>query len=89
MASVIAFTEAKTKLSQLLDRVARGEEFVITRHNERVARLIPEKTTSREEVQGAIQKLRDLRRGLHVTTEEIIAWKNEGRRFVYEPHLHL
>jgi prevent-host-death family protein len=80
MASVIAFTEAKTKLSQLMDRVSRGEEFIITRHNERVARLVPAKRTSREEVQNAIHKLRDLRKGLHVTTEEIVAWKNEGRR---------
>jgi prevent-host-death family protein len=80
MASVIAFTEAKTKLSKLLDRVARGEEFIITRHDMRVARLIPAKKISNEEVKLAIQKLRALRKGVRVTTEEIAAWKNEGRR---------
>jgi prevent-host-death family protein len=80
MADVIAFTEAKTKLSELLDRVACGEEFVITRHDQRVARLIPAQKISREDVRLAIQKLREQRKGLRVTTEEIIAWKKEGRR---------
>ena len=80
MASIIAFTEAKAKLSQLIDRVTCGEEFIITRHAEQVARLIPAKKISREEVRVSIQKLRELRKGLRVTTEEFIAWKNEGRR---------
>lgn len=33
--------EAKTHLSQLLDRVARGEEIVIARAGRPVARLVP------------------------------------------------
>ena len=41
MASVTAF-EAKTRFGELLERVARGEEVVITRHDKPVARLIPE-----------------------------------------------
>jgi prevent-host-death family protein len=34
--------EAKTRLPALLDRVQRGEEIVITRHGQPVARLVPE-----------------------------------------------
>jgi prevent-host-death family protein len=37
----IALFEAKNKLSGLLDRVAQGEEFLITRHGLAVARLSP------------------------------------------------
>lgn len=33
--------EAKTHLPQLLERVARGEEFTITKHGKPVARLVP------------------------------------------------
>lgn len=33
--------EAKTTLSRLLERVAAGEEIVITRRGEEVARLVP------------------------------------------------
>ena len=40
MAEVGAF-EAKNTLRALLDRVAQGEEIVITRHGRPVARLVP------------------------------------------------
>ena len=40
MTTIGAF-EAKTKLSELLDRVERGEEIVITRHGKPAARLVP------------------------------------------------
>jgi prevent-host-death family protein len=40
MTTVGAF-EAKTKLSELLDRVERGEEIVITRRGKPAARLVP------------------------------------------------
>lgn len=33
--------EAKTKLSELVDRAAAGEEIVICRHGRPVARLVP------------------------------------------------
>jgi prevent-host-death family protein len=33
--------EAKTRLSQLLEQVARGEEIIITKHGVPVAALIP------------------------------------------------
>ena len=40
MESVGSF-EAKTHLPQLLERVAQGEEFTITKHGKPVARLVP------------------------------------------------
>ncbi len=40
MAEIGAF-EAKNTLGALLDRVAQGEEIVITRHGRPVARLVP------------------------------------------------
>ena len=40
MATVTAF-EAKTRFGELLDRVPKGEEVVITRHDKPVARLNP------------------------------------------------
>jgi prevent-host-death family protein len=39
--SVISIYEAKTHFSRLLDRVARGEEIVIARDGEPIARLVP------------------------------------------------
>jgi len=44
--------EAKTHLSRLLQRVAAGEEIVITRGGEPVARLVPIENGARKRVLG-------------------------------------
>lgn len=59
MGKVTAF-EAKTRFGELLDRVSRGEEVVITRHDRAVARLVPEGATRRDEVRRAVSGLREL-----------------------------
>ena len=41
MITISAF-EAKTRFGDLLERVSRGEEIVITKHQKPVARLVPE-----------------------------------------------
>ena len=60
MASVTAF-EAKTRFGKLLERVARGEEVVITKHEKPVARLVPEGHGSLTAVREAVAGLRELR----------------------------
>ena len=73
--------EAKTRLSELIARVEAGEEVVIARGNEPAARLAPlDDVAQRQRVIAEILALRDSARVKPVTTEEIIAWKNEGRR---------
>ena len=37
----IGIFEAKNRLSELIERASRGEEIVITRRGEQVARLLP------------------------------------------------
>lgn len=61
MATVTAF-EAKTRFGELLDRVSRGEEIVITRHEKPVARIIPEGRPALAVVRQAVNELRALRR---------------------------
>jgi prevent-host-death family protein len=85
MATVTAF-EAKTRFGELLDRVARGEEIVITKHDKPVARIIPEGRPSLAETQEAVSDLRTLRmamvkrRGFKpLTDKEIRNAINEGR----------
>ena len=60
MATVTAF-EAKTRFGDLLERVGRGEEIVITRHEKPVARIIPEGVRSLEQVRHAVSTLNQLR----------------------------
>lgn len=79
MITVGAF-EAKTHLSTLLDRVAGGEEVLITRHGKPVARLVSAGRIERERVDEAFEKLKALRQG---TTLGGLSWqalRDEGRR---------
>jgi len=61
MARVTAF-EAKTRFGELLERVSKGEEVVITRHDKAVARLIPEGAHRLDDVRRSVEGLRDLQR---------------------------
>ena len=79
MTTVGAF-EAKTHFSALLERVARGEEIVITRHGRPVARLFPAVADEDEKVERAIAALKSFRQG---ATLGGLSWKelrDEGRR---------
>jgi prevent-host-death family protein len=81
MASVGAF-EAKTHLSDLLDRVARGEKITITRHGVPAALLVPveereAKLTHREIVEG----MRALRKRVKPGKIGVRDMVQEGRRF--------
>lgn len=59
--NIVGAYEAKTKFSQLLERVAAGEEITITKHGNPVARLIPAQSIpSVESRKEAIQKMREL-----------------------------
>ncbi len=80
--ATIGLAEAKNKLSELIDRVERGEEITITRHDHAVARLIPAGPRNREEARRAAEALRALRarNPVKLTTDEILSLKNAGRR---------
>jgi prevent-host-death family protein len=74
--------EAKARLSELLERVESGETVAVTRDDRPVARLVPEAEARRRRVQETIVALRALRsRQQNVTVEEILAMRDEGRRF--------
>jgi len=76
----IALFEAKNKLSGLLDQVAIGEEFLITRHGKAVARLIPVKPAfDRAKARQAARMLLEASRGLSLGGISIKELVNEGR----------
>jgi prevent-host-death family protein len=86
METVSAF-EAKTRFGNILDRVAAGEEIVITRHDKAIARMIPEGSASRESIREAVLGMRALRakigrrKGFRpVTDAEMKSAIDEGRR---------
>ena len=73
--------EAKTHLSQLLDRVAQGETIAITRHGEPAALLVPVRPAARRvshaEIVAGLRQLRARVKPAKMTVREMV---EAGRR---------
>jgi prevent-host-death family protein len=84
MSKVTAF-EAKTRFGELLERVSRGEEVVITRHDKVVARLVPEGAQRLDEIRRAVSGLLELQRRIRrrskakLSDREVRSAIEEGR----------
>ncbi len=78
MITVGAF-EAKTHLSQLLDKVEQGEEVVITRRGKEVARLV--KAGPALKPKDALAVLREARKGVRLDGLRIRDLIDEGRKY--------
>lgn len=73
--------EAKTHLSELLEKVEAGEEITITKHGAPVAKLVPiKKAANAEERVAAIERIQMLGRGLSLGGLKIKDLVREGRR---------
>ena len=59
--STITALQAKLRFGELLERVSRGEEIVITKHSKPVARIVPEGRPALEQIREAVDGLRALR----------------------------
>jgi prevent-host-death family protein len=78
---VVGAYEAKTHLSELLEKVEAGEEITITKHGSPVARLVPVKrTATAAERAAAIRRMQQRSAGLSlgdITINQLLA---EGRK---------
>ena len=72
---------ARTGRPQLLARVERGEEIIITRHGHAVARLVPTADFDREAVQAAIDQIKELRSQQTLGDVDLKELVNAGRRY--------
>ncbi|HEX7450579.1 MAG TPA: type II toxin-antitoxin system prevent-host-death family antitoxin [Pirellulales bacterium] len=73
--------DAKTRFSELIEQVESGDEITITRHGRPVARLIPiKKKHTAAERREAIDRIKQLRKGLTLKGLKIADLIREGRR---------
>jgi antitoxin (DNA-binding transcriptional repressor) of toxin-antitoxin stability system len=80
MTITVKIGEAKAHLSNLLTKVEAGEEVIIARGHQPIARL--SRIERERDVAAAIDAIKALRAGRPATTvDEILAWRDEGRRF--------
>ena len=79
--NTISAYEAKTHLSELLEKVEAGEEITITKHGAPVAKLVPiRKEASAVQRAAAINRIRHLSAGLSLGGLKVRDLINEGRR---------
>lgn len=82
----VATNEFKNGLSHFLDQVAAGEEILITRHGEVVARLVPENHSSAERRRiEAFERMAEIRETLRengdaLPLSEILSLRDVGHR---------
>jgi len=91
MPRTLTITEAQAHSWQVLADACNGEDIIITDNNMPVLHLQPiaqadvvkTATSSREQRERAIESIKERRKNRlkpAATIEEIIAWRNEGRK---------
>ncbi len=76
----VGIFEAKTHLSALLEKVSQGQEVLITKRGEPVARLVPAQRSDRIQVATTIDTLLEFRKGMKLNGLDWQALRNAGRR---------
>lgn len=78
----VSLADARANITELLDEVERGETVTISREGARSQELPPPANARSADVVQAIEELKQLRKANGpVTVEEILSWRDEGRRF--------
>jgi prevent-host-death family protein len=73
--------EAKTHLSALLDRAAKGERILITKHGVPAAMLVPPDATAKPSREEALRQIEAFGKGRTLKGISIRELIQEGRRF--------
>lgn len=80
MVAEVGAYEAKTHLSELLERVVKGERIVITRHGTPVAELTRIDLRGRGSIADTVASLRAFRKGRRIGDLSVREMIEEGRR---------
>jgi len=78
---IIGAFEAKTHLSELLDRVARGETIQITKRGRPVALLTPPVAAQALDLIQVAAEIREMRKGRKLGRISLRSLIEEGRRY--------
>ena len=79
--SEVGVFEAKTHLARLLERVQKGERFVITKHGHPVAELIPFRKSDPDKIQAAIDDLKAFQKSHSLDGLSVREIIEEGRSY--------
>jgi prevent-host-death family protein len=77
----IQASDAKARFSEILSEVEAGETIVITRHGREIAEIQPSKAERQRVIAQARADIEEMRKTApRVTAEEILSWRDEGRK---------
>ena len=80
LSNAVGAYDAKTRFSELLERVEKGEEITITKHGSPVAKLVPlKKRLTPKERRAAIDRWRESSKDITLRGLKIRDLINEGR----------
>ena len=78
---IIGFYEVKTKLSEILRRLQRGESFTITNRGKPVADLLPSREAARQKTAAAIGAILRINRTIAPVPDAVLEkHRKKGRR---------
>jgi prevent-host-death family protein len=75
----IGIYEARTRFSEIIDKVGKGEEVTVTRHGVPVARIIPVDSEKKLAVRDAIEAMQKFGRGKSLRGLSLKKMIREGR----------
>ena len=76
----VGIFEAKTHLSVLLEKVSQGQEVLITKRGEPIARLVPAQRSDRTQIAATVDALLEFRKGMKLDGLDWKALRDTGRR---------
>ena len=79
--SEVGVFEAKTHLARLLERVQKGERFVITKHGHPVAELVPFRKRDPDKIRTAIENLKAFQKTHSLGGPSVREMIEEGRKY--------
>jgi prevent-host-death family protein len=75
----VGIYEARTRWSELIDKVGKGEEVTVTRHGVPIARIIPVDGAKKLAVRDAIAAMKEFGRGKSLRGLSLKKMIKEGR----------
>ena len=78
----IQSSDAKARLSQILDEVESGETIVITRHGRPIARIVPEMDSREAETRRTMERIRAFRQTMpRLSVQDILSGRHENHKY--------
>lgn len=78
--AAVGIYDAKSHLSDLIERALKGEKITITRHGVPMVELVPARSDEQASKRAAVDALRAMKKASPTTEDELREGRTHGRR---------